>query len=77
MIADAHERVRGTLTEKRPFLDALARLLLTQEVVERPMLEELLARPASGAPALSPPVAAPAAAASAIDGSLGPPSRGR
>ena len=56
---------------------ALARLLLTQEVVERPMLEELLARPASGAPALGPPVAVPAAAASAIDGSLRPPSRGR
>jgi cell division protease FtsH len=42
LIAAAHARVLRTLTEKRATLDALARLLLTREVVERPMLDELL-----------------------------------
>jgi cell division protease FtsH len=49
LIADAHARVLATLTEKRATLDALARLLLDHEVVERPMLEELLASASSPA----------------------------
>lgn len=35
----------GVITEKRSILDALARLLLKQEVVERAMLDELLNTP--------------------------------
>jgi cell division protease FtsH len=42
LIAEAHARVLATLTEKRATLDALARSLLEYEVVERPMLDELL-----------------------------------
>jgi cell division protease FtsH len=42
LIRDAHARVRRTLTEKRPVLDALARMLLEQEVVDRAALDQLL-----------------------------------
>ena len=51
LIADAHERVKRTLSEKRSTLDALARLLLKQEVVERPQLDALLKAPSSAVPA--------------------------
>ncbi|HJS91565.1 MAG TPA: ATP-dependent zinc metalloprotease FtsH, partial [Steroidobacteraceae bacterium] len=49
LIRDAHARVRRTLTDKRPALDALARLLLEHEVVDRAALDEILRtqRPAS------------------------------
>ena len=42
LIKDAHERVQRTLTEKRATLDALARLLLEHEVVDRAALDALL-----------------------------------
>lgn len=42
LIAESHARVKRTLTDKRRALDALARLLLKHEVVDRPMLDELL-----------------------------------
>ena len=49
LIRDAHARVRRTLTDKRPVLDALARMLLEHEVVDRAALDEILRtqRPAS------------------------------
>jgi cell division protease FtsH len=53
LITEAHARVTRTLTEKRSILDALARLLLKQEVVERAMLDELLKTPGGTAPAPS------------------------
>ncbi len=43
LLADAHARVKDTLTAKRPALDALARLLLEKEVVDRATLEKVLA----------------------------------
>ena len=43
IIAEARERVRTTLTQRRAALDALAKLLLEKEVVDRPTLEQLLA----------------------------------
>ena len=45
LLGEAHERVRETLTRKRPVLDALAKLLLKQEVVDRQTLDELLQGP--------------------------------
>ncbi|MGA7539466.1 MAG: ATP-dependent zinc metalloprotease FtsH [Steroidobacteraceae bacterium] len=42
LIRDAHARVRRTLTDKRPALDALARVLLEHEVVDRAALDEVL-----------------------------------
>jgi cell division protease FtsH len=42
LIRDAHARVRRTLTDKRPALDALARMLLEHEVVDRAALDQLL-----------------------------------
>jgi cell division protease FtsH len=42
LIRDAHGRVRRTLTDKRPALDVLARLLLEHEVVDRAALDEVL-----------------------------------
>ena len=42
LIKDAHERVAKTLTEQRGTLEALARLLLAQEVVDRTALDGLL-----------------------------------
>jgi cell division protease FtsH len=50
LINEAHARVLRTLTEKRATLDALARLLLQHEVVERPMLQALLQPPAAPGP---------------------------
>ncbi|MHB1869573.1 MAG: ATP-dependent zinc metalloprotease FtsH [Steroidobacteraceae bacterium] len=43
LIREAHDRVTQTLTEQRGALEALARLLLEKEVVERPALDALLA----------------------------------
>jgi cell division protease FtsH len=54
LLEEAHGRVLRTLTEKRPILDELARLLLKQEVVERAMLDELLQRAGSSPPQLPP-----------------------
>ncbi|MDE2261629.1 MAG: AAA family ATPase, partial [Gammaproteobacteria bacterium] len=42
LIRDAHARVCRTLTEKRAALDALARMLLEHEVVDRAGLEQVL-----------------------------------
>jgi cell division protease FtsH len=44
ILADAHRRVTETLTTRRPELDALAKLLLEQEVVDRAALDQLLSR---------------------------------
>ena len=44
IVADARERVRETLTKRRAALDALAKVLLEKEVVDRQGLEALLAR---------------------------------
>jgi cell division protease FtsH len=75
LIAEAHERVKRTLTDKRSTLEALARLLLKHEVVDRAMLDALLkdlapASPAPGSPSVAAglPITAPEpiAAASAV-----------
>ncbi len=42
LIRESHERVTRTLTERRSTLEALAKLLLKQEVVDRAMLDALL-----------------------------------
>jgi len=42
LIRDAHARVQRTLTEKRAALDALARMLLEHEVLDRAALEQVL-----------------------------------
>jgi len=47
LIRDAHARVRRTLTDKRAALDALARLLLEHEVVDRAALDAVLRSQAS------------------------------
>jgi cell division protease FtsH len=44
IVANARERVRETLTKRRSALDALAKLLLEKEAVDRQGLETLLAR---------------------------------
>jgi len=44
LLADAHTRVTETLTARRPELDALAKLLLEREVVDRAALDQLLSR---------------------------------
>jgi cell division protease FtsH len=44
IVADARERVRETLTKRRAALDALAKVLLEKEVVDRQGLETLLAK---------------------------------
>jgi len=44
IVADARERVRETLTKRRAALDALAKVLLEKEVVDRQGLEALLAK---------------------------------
>jgi cell division protease FtsH len=44
IIGDARNRVRETLTKRRAALDALAKLLLEQEVVERVTLQDVLAK---------------------------------
>jgi cell division protease FtsH len=43
ILNDAHQRVLATLTERRPVLERLAKLLLETEVVERSTLDELMA----------------------------------
>jgi cell division protease FtsH len=43
LLADAHARVKETLISKRATLEALAKLLLEKEVVDRVTLEKLLA----------------------------------
>jgi cell division protease FtsH len=57
ILAEAHARVLATLTERRATLDALAQLLLKQEVVDRATLDELMKR--TGAPPAPPVSAAP------------------
>ncbi|MFY9271092.1 MAG: ATP-dependent zinc metalloprotease FtsH [Candidatus Manganitrophaceae bacterium] len=42
LLEEAHGRVKETLTARREMLEALARLLLEKEVVDRPTLEKLL-----------------------------------
>ena len=44
LIKDAHARVEQTLTQKRSTLDALARVLLEHEVVDRATLDGLIER---------------------------------
>ena len=44
LLGEAEQRVRATLTERRPQLDELARALLQHETVERSALLELLGR---------------------------------
>jgi cell division protease FtsH len=44
IVADSRERVRETLTKRRAALDALAKVLLEKEVVDRQGLEALLAK---------------------------------
>jgi len=44
IVADARERVRETLTKRRAALDAMAKLLLEKEVIDRQGLEALLAQ---------------------------------
>jgi cell division protease FtsH len=44
IVADARGRVRETLTKRRTALDALSKLLLEKEVVDRQGLETLLAK---------------------------------
>ncbi|MBZ0160892.1 MAG: hypothetical protein K8G79_12295, partial [bacterium] len=43
LLADAHTRVEQTLASRRGELDALAKLLLEKEVVDREALTQLLA----------------------------------
>jgi cell division protease FtsH len=66
LIAEAHERVKRTLTERRAVLDALAGLLLKQEVVERATLDELL-KTAGGTPVPRAPEPLPLAVAAVVD----------
>jgi len=49
LLEEAHGRVHDTLTAKRQILEALARLLLEKEVVDRRALDELLKIHGSGA----------------------------
>ena len=51
LLDEAHQRVRTTLREQRPLLDALARQLLEHETVERDALQALVRAHANGAPA--------------------------
>jgi cell division protease FtsH len=44
LLEAAHTRVRDTLTTQRAVLEALAKLLMEREVVDRASLDELLAR---------------------------------
>jgi len=44
LLGEAEQRVRATLTARRPQLDELARALLQHETVERSALLELLGR---------------------------------
>jgi len=42
MLAEAHDRVRKTLEEKKPLLEKIARLLLTHEVVDHAALQAVM-----------------------------------
>jgi cell division protease FtsH len=42
LLREAHERVRQTLQEKRPLLDALANALLEHETLDRTAFEALV-----------------------------------
>ena len=44
LLADARTRVLKTLSDRRPALEALSRLLLEKETIDRPSLEQLLAK---------------------------------
>jgi len=57
VLKEAHGRVRKILSEKRPVLDALAKLLLEKEIVQGEELRKLLGK--SEAPAALPPPAVP------------------
>jgi cell division protease FtsH len=48
LLDDAHTRVRVTLADKRPLLDALAQALLEKETVDRAALDAVLQRHDSG-----------------------------
>jgi len=48
MLNAAHERVRATLDAKRPTLEALAKRLIQQEVIDRAALVELIAATEAG-----------------------------
>jgi cell division protease FtsH len=48
ILGEAHARVRETLSKRRALLDALAKLLLEREVVERQVLDDLTKSQAGG-----------------------------
>jgi cell division protease FtsH len=50
LLSEAHERVRQTLMEKRPLLDALAHTLLEKETLDRRGLERLISEHSAAAP---------------------------
>ena len=54
LIKEAHDRVKQTLSERRDTLEALARLLLEKEVVDRAALDALLAEHRGARPAAAP-----------------------
>ncbi len=61
LLAEAHERVKQTLSDRRSMLDALAKLLLEKEVVDRAALDGLLQPSARNeTPARQEPVLEPA-----------------
>jgi cell division protease FtsH len=50
LLSEAHERVRQTLLEKRPLLDAVAHALLEHETLDRRGLERLISEHSAGVP---------------------------
>jgi cell division protease FtsH len=50
LLSEAHERVRQTLLEKRPLLDAVAHALLEHETLDRRGLERLISEHSVGTP---------------------------
>jgi cell division protease FtsH len=50
LLSEAHERVRQTLLEKRPLLDAVAHALLEHETLDRRGLERLISEHSADAP---------------------------
>ena len=71
LIGEAHERVTRTLTEKRALLNALAQLLLKQEVVDRAALDAVLGIASSSERPPLVPVSVPVAAASVVNTTYG------
>jgi len=65
LLAAALERVRATLSVRRPELEALAQELLRHETVDRATLTAILAAPAAPAPAAKATTDAPAEVSSA------------